>query len=66
MLLKVNGEVSLGHNARYSSIHRIHGYCYCSPFLLLFVMYKITVIVAVLLLLLSLYSPSILGNMDIE
>jgi len=36
MLLKVTGKVLLDHNTRYSSIHRIHGYCYCSIFLLLF------------------------------
>ena len=64
MLLKVNGKILLGRNARYSSIHRIHGYC--SPFLLLFTVYTITVIVVVLLLLLSPYRPSILGNIDID
>jgi len=34
MLLKITGKVSLGRHARYSSIHRIHGYC--SLFLTLF------------------------------
>ena len=66
MLLKVTGKISLERNAWYSSIHRIHGYRYCSLFLLLFTMYTITVIVTVLLLLLSPYCPSILGNMDID
>jgi len=60
MLLKVTEKVSLGHNARYNSIYRIHEYC--SLFLLLFTVYTITVTV----LLLSLYHLSILGNMDID
>jgi len=63
-LLKVTRKVSLGRNARYNSIHSIHGYC--SLFILLFTVYTITVIVVVLLLLLSPYRPSILGNMDID
>ena len=60
MLPKLLGKVSLGRNARYSSIHRIHGYC--SLFLLLFTVYTITVTV----LLLSPHRPSILGKMDID
>ena len=66
MLLKVTEKISLDRNARYSSIHRIHGYCYCSLLLLLFVVYTITVTVTVLLLLLSPHRPSNLGNMDID
>ena len=59
MLLKVTGKVSLGRNARYSFIHRIHSYC--SLFLLLFTVYTSTVTV----LLLSLYHLSILRNMKL-
>jgi len=66
MLLKVTGKVSLGRDIRYSSIYCIHGYCYCSLFLLLFALYTITVIVTVLLLLLSPYRSSILDNMDVD
>jgi len=60
MLLKVSGKVLLDRNTLYSSIHRIYGYCYCSLFISLFTVYTITV------LLLSLYCPSILSNMDID
>jgi len=48
-------KVSLDYNTRYN-IHRIHDYCYCSLFLLLFTVYTVTVIV----LLLSKHHPSIL------
>jgi len=54
MLLKVTEKVSLDRNAKYNSIHRIYGYRYCSLFLLLFIMYMITVTV----LLLSPHRPS--------
>ena len=43
MLLKVSEKISLARNARYNSIHCIHGYCYCSQFLLLFTVYTIIV-----------------------
>ena len=38
-------KVLLDHYTRYSSIHGIHGYYYCSLFLLLFTVYTITVTV---------------------
>ena len=59
------GKVLLDRNTMYSPIaYRIHGYCNCSLLLLLFTVYTITVHVTVLLL--SLYRPSILSNMDID
>ena len=59
MLLKATGKVSLDYNAWYSSIYRIHDYCYCLLFLLLSTVYTITVII---LLLPSQYS----SNMNID
>jgi len=50
MLLKVTGKTSLDRNARYSSVHRLLDYYYCT----------------VLLSLLSPHRPSILANMDID
>ena len=47
MLLKVTRKILLDRNARYSFIHRIHGYCYCSRSLLLFTVYAITITVTV-------------------
>ena len=58
MLLEVTEKISLGRNARYNFIHRIHSYCYYLLFLLLFTVYTITVTV----LLLSLYHLSVLRN----
>jgi len=49
MLLKVTWKILLDHNARYSSIRRIHGYCYCSPciqLLLLLLYCTVTIIVS--------------------
>ena len=45
--MKVPEKLSLDCNTLYSSIHRIHGYCYCSLFLSLFTVYTITVTVTV-------------------
>jgi len=68
MLLKITEKVLLDRNTMYSAIvHRIHGYWYCLLFLLLFTVYTITVYwYTILLLSLSLYRPSIVGNMDID
>jgi len=60
MLLKVTGKISLDCNARYNSIHRIHGYCYCPLLLLLFTVYTITVTVTVIV------SSQYANNMDID
>jgi len=58
-------KVSLDRNTRYSSIHRIHGYRYCSLFLLLFTVYTI-IVDCYTVLLLSSYRPNIINNMDIN
>ena len=60
--MKVTGKILLDRNTRYSSIHRIYGYCYCSLFLLLFTIYTITVIVTVTVTASSPYS----SNTDID
>jgi len=66
MLLKVTGKVLFGCNILYSSIiHRIHSYYYCLLFLVLLTGYMITVDWYIVLLL-SLYSLSILSNIDID
>ena len=46
-------------------VHHIYGYCHCLLSLLLFTEYVITVYHYIVLLLL-LYRPNILGNMDIN
>jgi len=58
MSLKVTGKISLDCNTRYSFVHRIHDYCYCS--------YYCSPCIWLLLLLLSPYRLNILGNMDID
>jgi len=62
MLLKVTGKILLDRNARYSSIHRIHGYCYYSRSLLLFTVYAITITVTVTATASSEYSTNL--NID--
>ena len=64
ILLKVTGIGLFDRNTLYSLIvHRIHGYYYHSPLLILFTMYTITVDCYTVLLL-SLYRRSIISNMD--
>ena len=66
MLLKVTEKVSLDCNTYSPIVYRIHGYRYCLLSWLLFTVYATTITVTILLLLLSLYHPSILSNMDID
>jgi len=66
MLLKITEKVLLDRNTMYSPIvHRIYDYWYCLLFLLLFTVYTI-IVYWYTVLLLSLYHPSILGNMNID
>jgi len=44
VLLKVTEKVLLNRNTMYSlSVHRVHDFCYCLLWLLLFTVYTITV-----------------------
>ena len=64
-ITEITGKVLLDRNTMYNPIvHRIYGYWYCLLNLLLFTVYMITIYYYVLLL--SLYHPSILGNIEID
>jgi len=66
MLPKLTREGLFDRNTLYSPIvHRIHGYCYCFPVLLLFTVYTLTVDCYTVPLL-SLYRRSIIGYMSID
>ena len=64
MLLKVTGKILFDRNIRYNSFHRIHGYCYCSRFLLLFIVDTITVTVTVIVTVTA--SSQYSSNTDID
>ena len=62
-IIKGSGKVLFGRNTLYNPIvYRIHGYYYCLLFLILLTVYTITVYWFILVLL-SLYYSSTLGNM---
>jgi len=66
MLLKITEKILLDRNTLYSSIvYHIHRYYHCLLSLLLFTVHSIMVYRYTVLLLL-LYRPNILGNIDID